>query len=226
MVSLLWRWAAAVVVAGVVLSGRAQADPLLVLAGGFTYEGDPFGWTLSGEGFSVGGGGSIRFSGLPLNCGTPCTMPGYRHDLSAVLGVPGGLSNGSATIFGSRFESILFQGELRFDAGTVVLPPLPASDEIAVAAPFLFSGFVAGFENDGNVEGAQLFEADFTGRGLVTLQGLVDREEGDYFWRSVRYEFTPVPEPATLFLVGAGGAAMGARKVNARRHRYGEKRPA
>jgi hypothetical protein len=211
MVSPTWRLAATALIAGLLLTGRAQADPLLVLAGGFTYEGDPTGYILSGENFSIGGGGSFQVRS-PLDCSLPCG-PGTLHDLSAVLGGPlpfGTLAVADATIFGSRFESILLRGEMVFDAPTIVLPVLPASEDIVFTAPFLFSASLSGFDRE--TEG-QLFQADLAGRGVVSLRALVERgEEGrGYFFRQAHYEFTAVPEPATVLLLGAGALALGAR---------------
>jgi hypothetical protein len=56
------------------------------------------------------------------------------------------------------------------------------------------------------------------GRGTVTLE-VVANASGDPLWElgSVRYDFAPVPEPATLLLVGTGMLAL----VRRCRHRPG-----
>jgi hypothetical protein len=83
-----------------------------------------------------------------------------------------------------------------------------------LTAPFLFNGRIVG-SNESPVV-MPLFELTLTGRGLARMR--VDRENGVYHFVALDYVFSdPVPEPATLILVGSGAAALAVRRRRLRR---------
>jgi hypothetical protein len=218
MIRTLLRLTAVVVVVGTMVAGRAHAEPLIVQQGGFSYEGDPFGWGLIGAGFSIGGGGSIPIVSVGNGCGSPCP-PGKALNLSSVVGngAPASLSNGSATIFGTTFDGILLGGILFFDAPTIVLPMPPPNqgeeDPIFFTSRFSFHGNVFGHTSGESGEPVDLlFNTELVGEGSVRLRALWQPQAGEYFTREVTYEFAPVPEPGTLLLLAAGTTLAGGRK--------------
>jgi hypothetical protein len=227
MTSGLLQIAAAAVIGGSILIAPAQAEPLIVLQGGFSYEGDPFGWQLIGNGFSIGGGGSIPIRSPGGGCGFPCP-PGTMVNLSSVLGDdlrPDSLADGSATIFGVTYTGLLMGGTLFFDAPTLTLPRTSAGEEepIFFTAPFSFLGRVVGHEQN-SLE--PLFQVDLVGQGTVRLRAFFQPEFNNYFVREATYEFAPVAEPATVLLLGVGSAVLGGRRAMASRRRgLGQARP-
>ena len=62
-----------------------------------------------------------------------------------------------------------------------------------MSAPFLFSG---------TLRPPDAPTVALRGRGTATLT--VRRFESDWIYSSARYEFQPVPEPGTMFLLGGG----------------------
>ena len=96
--------------------------------------------------------------------------------------------------------------------GTV--PPLDTS--VILTAPFVFTGLLF-FENTGIPEHTTM-TVELFGRGTGTVE-LRPNPFGTPVWEfaGARYEFAPVPEPATLVLVSSGLAAVAWRRGRRRR---------
>jgi hypothetical protein len=63
-----------------------------------------------------------------------------------------------------------------------------------------------------------LIEVALIGSGTATLD-VIANQSGDALWElsSLRYDFAPTPEPATVLLVGTGMFALAARRYRRRR---------
>jgi hypothetical protein len=121
-------------------------------------------------------------------------------------------NRGPVTWQGQTYEGVFWSGDLFFDAGTAT-----AGFGVEATSPFAFAGTLTAFSDDSR--STALFTTALTGSGTAWIRfydfdpAIVDGNEV----ATVRYTFeadaAPVPEPATLLLVGGGIAgALGARR--------------
>jgi hypothetical protein len=151
----------------------------------------------------------------------PCS-PGTPVDLSSVFGGPLNefrLGRGRATINGVQYDTpdgqgVFLTGTLTLDAPFVPIPEGGGSS-IGLFAPFLFNGRIVGSLEYPVV--TPLFDLTLTGRGEAIMG--MRREDGGYrIAGGISYNFAdPVPEPATLLLVGTGALALAAGRRRRRR---------
>jgi hypothetical protein len=193
----------------------SQADPILISAGFLQMDG-PFGTLeLAGNrGFTLFGRVSV-FGGAffpDFQCNTACA-PGSTVSLGATW--VGSDLNGTATLDGRSYGvgGVPGSGPSAASAfvlftGSVVLPAL-VGESASVSAPFLFSGNFSPEEQPPP-------RVELRGRGTATLAVRRSDIPGTWAYSSARYEFAPIPEPGTLFLVGGGLAAYGARAYRRR----------
>lgn len=84
--------------------------------------------------------------------------------------------------------------------------------------PFMFAGQLTGYASP-DLVGTPVLDLTLTGSGTATLSMAL--EDGRYSFSSLDYSFEaePVPEPATLLLVGTGAALIWRRRAADRRDR-------
>ena len=190
-----------------VLVVEARADSIVITGGSASvgnFVGGPF--TLVGGGSVVRGGFNFGPSSCsPCRAGETVSLNTFNSGLD--------LRSGAATVNGASYAQLHYDGFLRFDANLV--SPNESSSMITVTTPFLFTGSLLGCTTS-TITGCRpenfVFSSLLTGQGLATavFTGFASPTGRLYSLHSVTYTFgpaNPVPEPATLTLLGTGLAS-------------------
>ena len=199
------------------------ADPIVITSGqtvitnALTETGV---FSFSGRNFSVSGNvmeGGFPPSTLCWNAPLPACAPGA---VLPINGFWGGLSVG----FTATLNGVTYTGPSWADGSNMLLSfkvsallPAWTGSDTSVVTPFTFAGELAH-----TVEGAAGFTQPLLGRGTATvfLSPFREPDAGERWQvRTVNYNFAsaePIPEPATLLLLGGGMAASALLRRKAR----------
>jgi hypothetical protein len=216
---LVARALTALAIVSVLPAAPVRAESFAVTGGHlvFDYEGDFFRWT--GDSFMLHLTGDQNYGRfVPRELVAPCRLCNPGDVVNTSFSTPGevALGSGNAFVNGQYYEGVSFRGSLSFDVTPVRFPD-SREDFVRLSAPFSASGFMRVRYGGNEVASGPLSGFGRTFQPFFPTIGGYEWEEGrlDYVFRA-GVDPAPVPEPATMMLMGVGllGTAWRVRQRN------------
>jgi hypothetical protein len=165
----------------------------------------PFGFALIGPDLSFQSS-FFNFVGASGTAGSPMSLNGSV----SIQNPP--FQTSAVVVNGTPFSGIYPGGLLSFAAVPFVLPPGTDLATFQFTTPFTMTGNLEGF-SDSLRATTPLFDVNVTGSGVAAVTGIVlgNGANATYLGQFVTYSFSPAsptPEPSSVALCGAAGAAL------------------
>jgi hypothetical protein len=191
----------------------ARADPFLITAGTMTAKNVGGSHILGTvdlrgtEGFEAHLVVDASYS--PWAC-RPCGPAGASQEITTVFS--GSNGRGTVQVNGVSY-SVPSRAAIQLPASgdPVILPPISAGASLSAPFELIFS-FVSLYD----VGDEPVVTLPIEGRGIVTIELIPNPFQPLWEFSRATYDFSPVPEPTSLMLLGTGVLAMVAKRTRRR----------